>query len=140
MVNLGFTGTRDGMTLAQRKQIAMWMAGHYQDVEQLHHGGCVGADYQMHTIACWYRIPTTIHWPVDLSYAMSLDETDPFSDGSIEERDELPYIDRNHNIVDECDLLIATPKEMKEIQRSGTWATIRYAYQMAKSVIIFRPT
>ena len=42
------------------------------------------------------------------------------------------YLDRNHDIVDQTDLLIATPKENTEVLRSGTWATIRYAKKINK--------
>lgn len=52
-------------------------------------------------------------------------------------------IKRNHDMVD-CliwsdDFVLAGPKELTEVRRSGTWATIRYAIKNKKKVIIVFP-
>jgi hypothetical protein len=50
-----------------------------------------------------------------------------------------PYLARNKDIVDACTILIATPAQNSEIQRSGTWATVRYAkskYDRSRIVIV----
>lgn len=39
----------------------------------------------------------------------------------------LEPLERNHVILDHTDYLLAFPKTRKEVLRSGTWATIRYA-------------
>ena len=52
---------------------------------------------------------------------------------------EKPYLERNHDIVDNSDVLIATPKESVEQIRSGTWATIRYAKKLNKPIMIMEP-
>ena len=57
----------------------------------------------------------------------------------IEELDDLPYLERNRSIVDACNVMIATPKEMEHTLRSGTWATVRYAWQKKKNIIIIPP-
>jgi hypothetical protein len=49
------------------------------------------------------------------------------------------YLDRNRDIVDNCDLLIATPKETTEVLRSGTWSTVRYAKKIGKPIVIIEP-
>jgi len=49
-----------------------------------------------------------------------------------ETREEKEYLVRDHDIVDECDLLIVVPKTRKEELRSGTWATVRYARKQGK--------
>jgi len=45
-----------------------------------------------------------------------------------------PYLSRNRAIVDETEMLIATPAEFTEQQRSGTWSTVRYARACGKKV------
>jgi hypothetical protein len=49
------------------------------------------------------------------------------------------YMIRNHNIVNETDIIVAFSPTDKEIIRSGTWATIRYAHKKNKKVIIIFP-
>ena len=46
------------------------------------------------------------------------------------------YLERNRDIVDACDILIACPRTLKEELRSGTWATVRYARKVGKPVAI----
>ena len=46
------------------------------------------------------------------------------------------YLERNQDIVDSCDILIAFPATETEDLRSGTWATIRYARKQNKKIII----
>lgn len=50
-----------------------------------------------------------------------------------------PYLQRNKDIVDETDVLIATPKGNEEELRSGVWATIRYARKQKKKIVIIFP-
>ena len=51
-----------------------------------------------------------------------------------------PYLQRNHNIVNECDMLVAFPSTSNEVLRSGTWSTIRYAKKAKKPVEIINNT
>ena len=44
---------------------------------------------------------------------------------------------RNKDIVNSCDILIACPENDKEVIRSGTWSTIRYAKKINKTVLLF---
>jgi predicted Rossmann fold nucleotide-binding protein DprA/Smf involved in DNA uptake len=48
-------------------------------------------------------------------------------------------LDRNHDIVGACDVLIAAPRQPKEIRRSGTWATVRYADQFGRVIALVVP-
>lgn len=59
--------------------------------------------------------------------------------GPTELREPAEYLDRNHAIVDECSVLIAAPRSLTEEQRSGTWATVRYARKMGRPVVILDP-
>jgi len=56
-----------------------------------------------------------------------------------EYRNPQDYLVRNQDIVNECDVLVATPKENNEVLRSGTWATIRRATKAKKPVLIVNP-
>lgn len=47
-------------------------------------------------------------------------------------------IERNHDIVDEGEFLIAMPSE-PEYTRSGTWATVRYARKLHRTIAIIWP-
>jgi predicted Rossmann fold nucleotide-binding protein DprA/Smf involved in DNA uptake len=46
---------------------------------------------------------------------------------------------RNKVIVNISDVILATPFEDKEVMRSGTWSTIRYARKVGKTPIIILP-
>lgn len=110
------------MTLAQlRVRGARWM----------HNGDCVGADaiagrmWRSLDGQLWIHPPT-----VETKRAFL---TCDFAS------DRMPYLQRNHVIVNMCEALIATPTEMFEQQRSGTWATIRYAAKMRRPITIIWP-
>lgn len=133
---VGFTGTRRGMTAEQIRTLkrfrSKWGA-------TLHHGACDGAD----TEACgiffqkrWWTHAWPSHNPNDIAMAQShtIHWPDPTAPGEGWEP-----LRRNRLIVDASDMLIATPAQAKEVLRSGTWATIRYARQMKKPIYIIWP-
>ena len=124
---VGFTGTQRGMTNEQSINV-------YELVKRLrpmmvHHGGCVGADISFDDICFRLKIECTIH-PSNIKSKQGAWHNLTFL------RDEHHPIERNHDIVDECFLLVATPKSKNEEVRSGTWATVRYAMCSGKTVII----
>jgi hypothetical protein len=49
-----------------------------------------------------------------------------------------PYLERNRDIVDSTELLIACPKDMTE-SSGGTWATVRYARKQKKPIVVVWP-
>ena len=49
------------------------------------------------------------------------------------------YLDRNHDIVDAADVLIAAPSGTTEKRRSGTWATVRYARKLGRTICVVLP-
>jgi len=136
MKKIGFTGTREGMTGHQITELILFFDTRMltvggKDVE-FHHGCCVGADEQASIIAKSIGCKIVAHPPVDTKLQSALITADEW-------RDPLGYIKRNHAIVDETEVLIAMPKQDIEQMRSGTWATVRYARQMGKSLMIIRP-
>jgi|ERR1044072_1806368 hypothetical protein len=116
---VGFTGTRFGMNYFQYGAVSALLG--LPDITEFRHGCCQGSDEQAHKIADYYDIPIIGHPP---------DKTDFTSKQYLNYkalRTPKPYLERNHDIVDASDTMIATPKENEEVLRSGTWATIRYA-------------
>lgn len=126
IVRVGFTGTRAGMTRAQQETVFLLLIG----CEVLHHGDCIGADAEAHELVKGARI--VIHPPEDDRYRAFCAEASRVLPTK-------PYLERNHDIVDACDILIAAPRTEQEERRSGTWATIRYARTRGKPVIIANP-
>jgi len=128
---VGFTGTQCGMTYRQKSSFEKLIKMIY--VSEFHHGDCVGADTEAQNIVKKEStaIAIHIHPPKDPS-RRAFNK----SDYIFEEKE---YLERNHDIVDAANVLIATPKTFIEQQRSGTWATIRYARKMRKSIFIIKP-
>lgn len=131
---LGFTGTQKGMTLAQEKGVRSLMVGH---PKELHHGDCIGADKVADWIATSYGVPVVVHPPVNESKRAFCHSSGV--DGTRQVLKPKPYLERNRDIVDACDVLIAAPKEMTDQLRSGTWSTVRYAKKQGKQVILVFP-
>jgi hypothetical protein len=48
-------------------------------------------------------------------------------------------LDRDWDIVEEANTLVAVPANQKEEVRSGTWATVRYARKLNAPVVIIKP-
>jgi hypothetical protein len=129
---LGFTGTQLGMTWFQIQTILDMFR--YQDkFTAVHHGDCLGADQQMHHLALLAGLKVVIHPPQDPRKRAYC------SGANVTVLDAFPYLIRNHDIVDACHELVATPKTHVEELRSGTWATIRYARKVGKPVHIIEP-
>jgi hypothetical protein len=49
------------------------------------------------------------------------------------------YLSRNHDILLQCDMLVAALKTREEEERSGTWATVRYAKIRNVTVVVLEP-
>lgn len=142
-MKIGFTGTRDGMTAKQYMRVSDWLQDMQECdvVEELHHGCCVGADADFQKLIIRGRIgsgeyawgPNHAH-PCDIKGMVCLD-TEAMAD---EVRRPLPPLERNRNIVNACDVLLACPKGPEEL-RSGTWSTVRFARKCGKRVVVFWP-
>ena len=118
MYKIGFTGTQKGMKGYQPFLIRLFFKKYASEISEVHHGDCIGADKDFHDIAKEFLLKVVLHPPKNPSKRA-------FCKAEVEFPKE-EYLDRNHKIVDNCDMLIATPKGEEEL-RSGTWATIRYA-------------
>ena len=130
-MHVGFTGTQKGLTHRQSQELALRL----QELplgSTFHHGDCVGADAEAHDIARRLSYnKVVIHPPSNekhRAYCKSAHVLKP-----------KPFLKRNHDIVDASDVLIACPAQAYEVQRSGTWATIRYAKKKHIPVIMIGP-
>ena len=130
-VRMGFTGTQLGMTRAQKSEVARVLVN--AKATEVHHGDCIGADAEFHDIVRMVdpKIKIHVHPPAE-------DKKRAFKRGDVLYPAK-PYLERNHDIVDACEILIATPAQKNEVLRSGTWATIRYARKIKRSTIIITP-
>lgn len=120
-MNIGFTGTRKGMTSEQEAvvdSLLFYFNGRYGDVTLLE-GDCTGADDQAYRLARNRGIRIETFPPTDKRYACN-HKADVVHSAQ-------PYLVRNASIVKACDVLIAAPGEFAERLRSGTWSTIRLA-------------
>lgn len=132
MSSVGFTGTRHGLTLPQRYTLATELAYQLTINKRFafRHGDCVGADEDAAKEAKVLGYEVIAHPPTDGTLRAYFD--------SHQERAPLPYLERNHAIVDASAVLIACP-DGPERQRSGTWATVRYARQTRCAVVVIMP-
>lgn len=131
-MRVGFTGTRKGVTTGQLHTFRSFLINEMP--AEFHHGCCVGADTAANYEAYNLGIDIVFHPPTNRDY-----ETDLSMYPGIW-RPRKPYLERNHDIVDETDWLVAMTQGTKEVLRSGTWATIRYARKRGKPVTIILPS
>lgn len=130
----GFTGSRNDPTDAQLD----WLWRQFDDCGEWHHGACVGADEASHQAAIDNGLDgrrLVVHPPTNSARRMHYDHRALWLPGK-------PYLDRNRDIVDATDELLAMPNAPEDdprSQRSGTWMTIRYAVQVGRGVAICYP-
>lgn len=137
---LGFSGYRhdDGglWTPEQRSGVRQCIAALPEIVL---HGGAEGSDEDFDEMLreagmpgqdiCIYALPHRVPYWKEKIPAAELHLVDP----------ERGALGRNRIIAISCEHLLATPGEMHEVVRSGTWATVRYARQNKKPITIVFP-
>lgn len=131
---VSFTGTRKGMNYKQH--VAFRRLIRRLKPTRFVHGNCIGADADAHRIVGGEcpNTPRSI-WPSTLA--------DTQARTTREQRDTWhkakPPLERNHDIVDEGEVLIVVPAGFREVIRSGTWAAVRYARKRGTRIIIIWP-
>ena len=127
-MSVGFTGTQVGLTSRQRGTLRHILERLLGVETKLRHGDCDGADDEANAIARDIGFKTVAHPPTNAKKRAfcKVDESLPEKD----------YLLRNHDIVNCSKLLIACPRGAHETVRSGTWATVRYARNAKKDIII----
>lgn len=130
-MDIGFTGTQKGMTAEQSGMLRSILKDYDPDETAMHLGDCIGADKEAHHIADLYDFWLFCHPPVNKSKRA-------FCKYHFVEVPK-EYLERNKDIVDSSDMLIATPGEAQEVMRSGTWSTVRYARRRGLEGIVVLP-
>ena len=124
IVVLGTTGTRNGGGFARCQKFYQFLDG----VTEFHHGDCVGWDLECFTV-CQHLGITTVSHPPDndafRAFAKSTFIHPP-----------MPYLERNKNIVNAVDFIIAAPDGPEKV-RSGTWSTVRYAKKVGTKGVVW---
>ena len=138
-MHIGFTGSRnvdfiDPIHFDRTEKMFQFFYDKWkEDINNwfIHHGDCVGADEGLH-YACASPKDVIIIHPSNIK-KWSLNSQKYFK-----RYDPKPPLERNKDIVNESDFLVAYPEDPEvEILRSGTWSTIRYARKVGKEVFIF---
>lgn len=131
---IGFTGTRNGMTPQQINTVTTLLAeAKLHEARSLlaHHGDCVGADATFDQLCAGLQIPRVAHPPdKNIHRAFCLAECVLMTK---------PYLQRNKDIVDASNTVIATPETHSERERSGTWSTVRYAKRTNTHLVVVYP-
>lgn len=136
--SVGFTGTRRGMTEAQKNTLRDWLR--HTAPLFFHHGDCIGADQQAHEIAANLGIDIVLHPPLNPKYRAFC------SKGVVQTFPEKEYLVRNVDIVEASGGspifdMFAAPSGYDEIMRgSGTWSTIRLAHASNVSLCVIWPS
>jgi len=135
-MNIAFTGTRKGMSNRQKLTLTYLISSLYysKGILCFTHGGAIGADTDADEIINKLGYKPYIRPGSD----------ERFSYWFIKKRRSNVYgaklyLQRNKDIVNDSEILIACPYTLTEEQRSGTWATIRYARKINKPIIILDP-
>lgn len=132
-MNLGFTGSKQGMTPRQYLQVSELLTT--IDPHRAHHGDCFGSDAQFHGLCRERGIYIVGHPGMD-----QYGETPYRAYCDVDEIEAtLPYLERNRIIIDRCGTIIAAPKSFEEEIRSGTWFTVRKARKRKRTVYIVFP-
>lgn len=128
---VGFTGTRHGMTEAQKTSVSGLLENIM--ISGIHHGCCIGADAEVHSIATMKNIPVLKHPPIDTRFLGHCPGGYSFPAKA--------YHPRNRDIVDMSNWLIAAPWDNEEQLTGGTWMTVRYArVQKLPAIFIVWPS
>lgn len=131
---IGFTGTSSGLTRPQQNSLRTITQRFHPGIDVVIHGDCIGADNTFDELCLAASIERHAYPGCDKqgnSPKRAWRECEVV-------RTPAPYLERNHWIVDDCDMLIACPSG-PERPRSGTWATVRYARAVKRHVHIIWP-
>jgi hypothetical protein len=124
-MKLGFTGTKAGLTIRQHDML-------YERLTMLKpsvfvHGGCVGGDDEADLMAATLGIPRLVFPSTRIDKRVSDDVLRSRTGSPVWIMTPKEPLDRNPDIVNAVEQLIACPRQPRMITRSGTWTTVRLA-------------
>jgi hypothetical protein len=131
MTTLAFTGTREGMTEAQKISFRRFVVEFIP--ETFLHGDCKGSDAEAVEI-----VRTTLPATRIISYPPKNTNMRAFA-FSHETKAPKDYHQRNRDLVDDCTSIACTPKQDVEQYTGGTWYTSHYAMKRRKQVYVIWP-
>ena len=130
-MKVGITGTREGMTEIQFKEITYLLTQLFVPGAEFHHGDCEGVDVEAAYVACELGYRIVCHPPA-LQYRQGFF-------GGDEIREPLGYLERDRNIVDEADVLLVVPLQNEWQPKGGTWFTHDYAKKKGVPLTVVWP-
>jgi hypothetical protein len=133
----GVSGTREEMTSEQQHAFfALIIDAIRLGVTEFHHGACTGADAFVHFHLQRQMVMTHVHPATDTEHsAMGF----LVRHNRRVDHDPKPYAERNQDIVNASDVLIAAPRYAEKdprSKRSGTWMTVRKAAAAHKLALV----
>jgi hypothetical protein len=152
-LKIGFTGTRLGMSIDQSAELRRRLSRSKKSGDggttwtmfsQFHHGDCVGADEEAHEMMRvlisrnWpLRVDILVHPPKDIRFRAGCGTSDEeLAEPNIKILGEKGYLERDRDIVDSTDLLVACPAGIDLRSHGGTAYTVRYAREKVKPILI----
>jgi len=126
---VGITATRAGATPAQLDALLALLLR--ADVQELHHGDCLGGDADADGVACGLGIFRVAHPP-----------SNPKLRAFCRAERVLPpeeYKARDRAIVRAAGVLVAMPRTAAEQRFGGTWYTVGHARLAGRPVVIINP-
>lgn len=132
MKTVGFTGTRNGMTQAQKDVVRTLLRNEKPDF--CIHGDCIGADEDFDTICSLDNIRRGIRPCTFVDMRAHCDKR-----GAEILSEPTNPMQRNRDIVAQVDVLIGCPPNDTMLPRGGTWATIRYGLKKGIPVYVVKP-
>lgn len=130
MSGVGFTASRNAPTQPQRSTLIAWVMQRPRG--EAHHGDCVGGDEACHATLQYHG------WRIVAHPASGVGHLRAYSVGCAEVREPKPPLERNADIVNETDELVALVDGPERV-RSGTWSTVRKARRAGHHVTIIWP-
>lgn len=137
ITRVGVTGTRQGMAIDQWQTFVEKILDF--EMKEWHDGDCVGADTQAHSVVRNFMKEVVGFTPVLHGHPCNLSKYRAYNEYDVIHEVKPPLV-RNRDIVNNSDLMFATPLEYDEVLKgSGTWATIRYTRLQRKPLILIYP-
>jgi len=145
-MKVGFVGNQKEMSKQQKDtliRIMKKLKHTYQNID-LHMGSAPGSDAEAFAIVVENGLVSRLFfYPSSNPDENAFDIEDPRDlekkEIKLLRQNERTIFERNRNIVDTCDMIIAVPRETLEKRESETWMAIRYSKIQKKRLFTLYP-